>query len=196
VDHDTDYKELLLRASEELQHYLDELSVKLPSGYRTEINLQALSWIESIAAHLKQGYVMTIDYGYESRNLYQPGRSQGTLRCYHNHTTNQNPYGHIGLQDMTTYVNFSALRHWGAKLGLAESGLTDQGHFLLALGFTEAIRASFSGDLNIIQAARSIATLSHRLLVDMGPKFKVLIQQKNVPCQRLMGLRLGGEGKP
>jgi SAM-dependent MidA family methyltransferase len=195
VDYDTDFKELLLPASEELNNYLDELTVTLPPGFRTEINLQALGWIESIAAHLQQGYVMTIDYGYESENLYQPGRCQGTLRCYRNHTTNQSLYEHIGLQDMTTYVNFSALRHWGAKQGLAESGLTDQGHFLLAMGFNDAIRASFSGEPDILQAARSIATISHRLLLDMGPKFKVLIQQKGVPDQPLKGLGLGGEGK-
>ncbi|HLL94642.1 MAG TPA: SAM-dependent methyltransferase [Spirosoma sp.] len=191
VDYDTDFKEVLQPAADELSRYLDELAVTLPPGFRTEINLQALSWIETIAAHLKQGYVMTIDYGYESADLYQPGRSQGTLRCYRNHTTNQSLYEHIGAQDMTTYVNFSALRHWGAKQGLAESGLADQGHFLLAMGFNEAIRASFSGEPNILQAARSVAMISHRLLLDMGQKFKVLIQEKGVDGhRRLSGLSL------
>ncbi|MDB5243711.1 MAG: hypothetical protein JWP57_4337 [Spirosoma sp.] len=191
----TGFQELLKPAPEELSHYLDELAVTLPPGFRTEINLQALSWIETIASHLQRGYVMTIDYGYESVDLYQPGRSQGTLRCYRNHTTNQRLYEHIGTQDITTYVNFSALRHWGAKVGLTESGLTDQGHFLLALGFNESIRAFFSAEPNILQAARHIATISHRLLLDMGCKFKVLIHQKGVHGQGLMGLSLMGEGK-
>ena len=195
VDYDTDFQEVLQPASEELSHYLNELNVTLPPGFRTEINLQALGWIKTIAAHLKQGYVMTIDYGYESVDLYKPGRSQGTLRCYRNHTTNQSLYEHIGTQDMTTYVNFSALRHWGAKQGLTECGFTDQGHFLLALGFNEAIRASFSAEPNILQAARNVAKVSHSLLLDMGSKFKVLIQEKGVHGQRLMGLSLMEESK-
>ncbi len=195
VDYDTDFGEVLRPATKELSQYLDELAVTLPPGFRTEINLQALRWIESVARHLQRGFVMTLDYGYESVDLYQPGRSQGTLRCYRNHTTNQGLYEHIGTQDITTHVNFSALQHWGAKQGLIECGLTDQGHFLLALGFNEAIRASFSAEPNFLLAARRIATISHRLLLDMGRKFKVLIQAKGIQGQRLRGLSLMGEDK-
>lgn len=190
VDYDAGFKEVFRPASEELNHYLAELDVTLPPGFRTEINLQALDWLETIAGHLKRGYVMTIDYGYESADLYKPSRCQGTLRCYHNHTTNLSVYEQIGAQDITTFINFSALRHWGAKRGLTEGGLTDQGHFLLALGFNQAIQEAFAGEANILQAARSVSQLSRTLLLDMGRKFKVLIQHKGVSDQRLTGLGL------
>ena len=104
-------------ASKELTQYLNELGVCLSPGYRTEINLQAVRWIQTLATVLERGYVMTIDYGFESTDLYKPSRSQGTLRCYRNHTTNTSLYEQIGRQDITTYINFSALAHWGPNKG-------------------------------------------------------------------------------
>ncbi|WP_018621752.1 class I SAM-dependent methyltransferase [Spirosoma luteum] len=192
VEYDTTFREVLQPASLELTHYLNELGVCLPTGYRTEINLEAVRWIQTVGTALKRGYVMTIDYGFDSKELYKPSRSQGTLRCYRNHTVNTSLYEHIGCQDITTYINFSALAHWGAKSGLITGRLTDQCHFLLALGITDLIEQAFSGETNIVQAARNVARLRQTLLVDMGTKFKVLIQQKGVPDQRLRGLSLDG----
>ena len=190
VDYDTRFQEVLQPASRELTQYLNELGVCLSTGYRTEINLQAVRWIQTLATGLKRGYVMTIDYGFESADLYKPSRSQGTLRCYRNHTTNTSLYEQIGRQDITTYINFSALAHWGAKQGLTTCGLTDQGRFLLAMGFTDLLEQAFSGETNIVQAARQVARLRQTLLVDMGTKFKILIQQKGVTGPALSGLSL------
>ncbi|MBC3789053.1 class I SAM-dependent methyltransferase [Spirosoma utsteinense] len=190
VDYTTSFQEVLQPASRELTNYLNELDVRLSPGYRTEINLQAVRWIQTVATALKRGYVMTIDYGFESADLYKPGRSQGTLRCYRNHTTNTNLYEQIGSQDITTYINFSALAHWGAKQGLTKCGLTNQSHFLLAMGLIDSIEQAYAGETDIVQAARNVARIRHTLLVDMGPKFNVLIQQKGVAGQCLSGLSL------
>ncbi len=195
VGYDSGFKEVLQPASRELKAYLSELDVTLPNGFRTEINVQAINWIETIAAQLKRGYVMTIDYGYESPELYKSCRSQGTLRCYKNHTINTSLFDQIGNQDITTYINFSALRHWGAKKGLIPYGLIDQCHFLLALGFTESIQHAYSQETDVGQAARKVAQLSHTLLVDMGRKFKILFQGKGVTGKRLSGLSLARERK-
>jgi len=188
LTYENEFKEVWKPASAELRKYLKELKVELPQGFRTEINLQAIDWIKEIAARLKRGYVMTIDYGYLSTELYKPYRRQGTLVCYHNHTVNECLYDHIGLQDITSHVNFSALRHWGAKNGLAECGFTDQCHFLLAMGFKELIHEALSHEKDIAAAARKASMLSHTLLLDMGNKFKFLIQEKGMNGKKLSGL--------
>lgn len=54
------------------------------------------------------------------------------------------------------------------------------------MGFADLLEQAFSGEANIIQAAR----LRQTLLVDMGTKFKMLIQQKGVTGQGLSGLSL------
>lgn len=185
------FVEVLKPASKALTGYLEELMVQLPKGFRTEINLQATQWIQEIAAALKKGYVLTIDYGAHSSELYSPYRSAGTLVCYQQHQINTNPYQNIGAQDMTAHVNFSALIHWGLKAGLNWYGLTNQGPFLSALGFSDYLLKTADPGQDIVQTARQVALLTHTLLIDMGSKFKVLIQGKEAPPQELLGLRLG-----
>ncbi|MEB3122150.1 MAG: SAM-dependent methyltransferase, partial [Snowella sp.] len=74
----------------ELLNYFEKVQTKInesdyPDGYRTEVNLQALDWLHRIAQKLKQGYLLTIDYGYSAQKYYHPQRSQGTLQCYYQH---------------------------------------------------------------------------------------------------------------
>ena len=182
------FVEVLKPASEKLKEYLQELHVILPKGFRTEINLEAIEWIKDIADHLREGYILTIDYGYSSNELYHERKKNGTLTCHHQHTINDHPYQYIGEQDITTHVNFSALCHWGLKQGLQCCGCTHQANFLLALGFKNQLRKNGSPDESTISQALQESFLTHTLLMDMGFKFKVLIQGKSVPNQQLCGL--------
>ncbi|MEJ7679384.1 MAG: SAM-dependent methyltransferase [Segetibacter sp.] len=141
---------------------------------------------------LKKGYVITIDYGYLSGELYSERRSSGTLVCYNNHTINDNPYIDIGEQDITSHVNFSALNHYGSKYGLIYCGLTNQAAFLLALGFKDYLRKTLTLEAgqDIISMVKKESFLTNTLLVDMGLKFKVLIQRKGISKTDLLGLKL------
>lgn len=190
VDYKNGFVEFLKPTQKALTDYMAELKVVLPKGFRTEINLEATEWIKQIAISLKKGYVITIDYGYPSSMLYSERKSFGTLICYNKHRINDHPYNDIGEQDITSHVNFSALCHWGLKNGLECCGFTDQAHFLLALGFKDFTRKTEEKGLDIIHLAKKEAFLTHTILVDMGSKFKVLIQQKGIPKQELLGLKL------
>lgn len=190
VDYKNDFIELLRPAKKELKDYFTELNVLLPKGFRTEINIEAIEWIKEIAVSLKKGYVITIDYGFHSSELYQDYRRTGTLVCYNNHSVNDNPYNYIGEQDITTHVNFSALIHWGSKYGLEYCGFTDQGHFLLGLGFKEYLKKMLQEPGPDYMNFKKELFLTRTLLVDMGRKFKVLIQGKGIPKHKLLGLML------
>jgi SAM-dependent MidA family methyltransferase len=190
VDYQDGFAELLKPASPELKDYFSELNVVLPKGHCAEVSLEAVRWIHEVAMALDKGYVMTIDYGYLSAELYSAQRRQGTLMCYSKHQINDCLYEDIGLQDITAHVNFSALHHWGIKAGLADSGFTDQAHFLLGLGFVEYLNGSrIEGNFSL-NAFKQDAFLKHTLLFDMGNKFKVFIQHKGVPYSLLSGLKL------
>lgn len=190
VDYRHDFVELLKPAGEALRDYFAELNIVLPGGFRTEINLEAIKWMKEVATFLRKGYVITIDYGYSSPELYQGHRSQGTMVCYHKHQVNDDPYHHIGDQDITSHVNFSALIHWGLKNGLHFSGLTNQGSFLLAMGFRDYLMETETAGEDIALTARKLAFVTHTLIFDMGTRFKVLIQEKGVSKESLTGLRL------
>jgi SAM-dependent MidA family methyltransferase len=190
VDYKNGFIELLQPAKKELKNYFTELSVSLSRDFRTEINLEAIEWLKEIAASLKKGFVITIDYGYPSFDLYRECRSDGTLICYNTHKINNDPYSNIGKQDITAHVNFSALNHWGSKYGLEPCGFTNQAAFLLSLGFENYLRMmneQLSGDIMAI--CRKQAFLKYTMLIDMGSKYKVLIQQKGLPKNELSGLK-------
>ncbi|MCF6404102.1 SAM-dependent methyltransferase [Chitinophaga filiformis] len=191
VDYDNGFCEVLLPAQQLLKDYLQQLHIILPKGFRTEINLQAIDWLKEIARSLKKGFVLTIDYGYPSIELYREYRCSGTLVCYHGHQINADPYHYIGEQDITAHVNFSALHHWGLKNGLECCGFTEQGYFLRALGLMDYLRTGGqnveSEHLSHPEKAMSI----FRLLNDIGTKLKVLIQQKGLIAAELTGFAMG-----
>lgn len=185
VDYREGFTEILKPAAHELTEYLAGLQVVFPHGYRTEINLDALKWIEEIGSSLRKGFVITIDYGYPSSELYQEYRSSGTLMCYYKHTANDNPYEHIGGQDITSHVNFSALHHWGRKSGLETCGFTDLANFLLGLGIEEYLGRLQESDHGYHKKMLQVKTL----LMEMGGTFKVLIQNKGSGCKELSGVK-------
>ncbi len=186
VDYKNGFIEILKPASYELKNYFDELGVVLPQGYRTEVNLDAIKWIKEIGTSLKKGFVITIDYGYPSFELYQDYRNRGTLMCYYRHTTNETPFEHIGEQDITSHVNFSALLHWGSKNGLELCGFTDQSHFLMGLGIEEYLKKLQENEPeNYLRKMLPVKTL----MMEMGETFKILIQKKRVERKELSGLK-------
>jgi SAM-dependent MidA family methyltransferase len=187
VDYKNEFIDVLKPASQELKAYLDELNVTLAKGFRTEINLEATAWMKEIAASLKKGYVITIDYGFPSHELYEDYRKRGTLLCYHKHRVNEQPYNFIGQQDITAHVNFSALCLWGHKHGLDFCGYTNQAKFLQSLGFNNYLEQTAQPGQDCVNFKREFF-LTNTLLRDMGNAFKVLIQQKQMPAQGLLGL--------
>ncbi len=189
VGYEDGFYEFLKPAAKALKDYFSELNVLLPQGFCTEVNLEAIRWLKEIAGGLEKGFVLTIDYGYPSHELYNSNKRLGTIICYNNHKVNDNIYSNPGKQDITTHVNFSALCHWGLKFGLDYCGFIHQSYFLLALGLNEYLRKTeknTAGDyLNEQQKAFFINTF----MVDIGNKLKVLIQQKGLPPQKLLGLK-------
>ncbi len=192
VDYKDGFVEILKPASSELNEYFAEPGVSLPRGYRTEINLDAVKWIEEVGASLKKGFVITIDYGYPSSELYREYREKGTLMCYHKHTANENPYQHIGEQDITSHVNFSALEYWGQKNRLELSGFTDLAHFLIGLGIEEYLKKlQETSPPDYHKKTLQVKTL----MMEMGETFKVLIQKRGVECKELSGVKYPGRWK-
>lgn len=161
------------------------LSSNYPEGYRTEVNLAALNWLETVADRLQKGYLLTIDYGYPATRYYSPVRSEGTLQCYYQHSYHNNPYFYVGYQDITAHVDFTALERQGDRCGLQQVGLIQQGLFLMALGLGDRIAALSHTDLS--QPGQSLQTVLarrealHSLANPMGlGNFNVLIQSKGL----------------
>ena len=165
-----------------IEVYLQRLGVKLPDGYRTEINLFALSWMRQVADSLGRGVVLTIDYGHSAQDLYGPDRSKGTFLCYYSQMASEDPYVRIGQQDMTAHVDFTSLAVVGEAAGLSLTGFTNQMSFLMGLGVEEML-SQLEPDSPGFRAAL------HLLKPEgMGCTFKVLVQHKGIGQPLLDGL--------
>jgi len=184
-----DYREgqfvecLMPLSTTRLAQYLGRLHVALPEGYRTEVNLQAIDWMEQVAQRIDRGFVVTIDYGHTGQDLYGPERKNGTFLCYFQQLTNEDPFVRVGEQDMTAHVDFSSLASVGEEQGLHLTGFTNQMSFLMGLGVEEMI-----GELE--PESQELQAAIHLLKPDgMGSTFKVLIQHKGIKHPELDGLK-------
>jgi SAM-dependent MidA family methyltransferase len=131
--------------------------ITLREGQTAEICLGLEDWIARAAAPLRRGLVLLIDYGAAADELYDPRRRpDGTLRAYLRHTVHDDPYRHVGRQDLTAHVDWTAVERAAEAAGLTLVGRTTQAELLMGLGIEGRLRA--------IQADPSTTLESYTLL--------------------------------
>ncbi len=126
----------------EVANYLD--IDKIPwrtfdDGWRAEINLDALRWVQGTSGLVRRGFILTIDYGDKAKALYTAWRRRGTLLCYFQHQANERPLVRPGEQDITAHVNFSAIIDEGRQLGMRLHKFTTQRLWLESMGVQEEL---------------------------------------------------------
>ena len=185
------FQETIAAPSVALSDYFRLVNLSLPQGYtdgyRSEVNLAALDWITTVADRLRQGYLLTIDYGYSADRYYSLNRRQGTLQCYFQHAHHSDPYVAIGQQDITAHVDFTALEKQGERCGLQKIGFTPQGLFLMGLGLGDRISALSNPDMDQpLQDILRRREALHALINPMGVgNFGVLVQAKGLSQEAL-----------
>ena len=144
--------------SPEVAHYLDTYKIprqRFEDGWRAEINLDALRWIQRTASLIHKGFILTIDYGDKARELYTAWRRRGTLLCYYKHQTNERPLWYPGRQDITAHVNFSALIDEGRRLGMRLHRYTTQQEWLKDQGIEEELEKRYLTEFADAEFARA-----------------------------------------
>jgi SAM-dependent MidA family methyltransferase len=163
----------------ELLKYIEDEQLPSRERQQFEVNLEAQHWIRAAAAHLNPGVLLTVDYGDTREELYGPHRMHGTLMCYRKHQAHDNPYVHVGEQDITAHVNFSACIRAGEEVGLLRWTLETQREFLVESGILERLQAHDGTDPFGAEARNNRAIRQLLMSDQMSELFKVLIQRKN-----------------
>jgi len=150
-----------------------DLGAPLADGYTSEVSLASPIWVADIASCLRIGVVFLFDYGVSRREYYAADRSDGWLRCHFRHHAHNNPLLYPGIQDLTAWVDFSAIAAAAVANDLDIVGYQTQAQFLMGGGL-EAEMQNFS-ELSVakqLELSGQIKTLT--LPGEMGENFKCI----------------------
>ena len=110
--------------------------------------------------------------------LYRTKQSGCTLLCYRNHLAFDDPYHHLGEQDITAHVNFDWCVEAAQQSGFKGIELKTQKQFMLEQGIMEWLREHDGRD-PFSAVARNNRSIRQLLLSDgMSELFKVMTMHK------------------
>ena len=143
-------------------------------GYRSEILPQLPYWIQAVGGLLQDGVMLFCDYGYPRSEYYLPERSDGTLVCHYRHRAHGDPFFLPGLQDLTAFVDFTALAEAGVNAGFEFSGYCAQSSFLLGNGLQQILESIETIDDTAARYRRHQEIKKLTLPGEMGERFQLM----------------------
>jgi len=166
-------------APSRLASAFSNLGVELQSGYQSELNLQLPGWLSAVTRSMRRGLALFIDYGYPRSEYYLDERTDGTLICHYRHRAHDDVFFWPGLQDITAFVDFTALAEAANLNGLQVEGYTSQVMFLLGCGLEQVLanQVALSEDEGM-----SVNTQARQLTMPgmMGERFQVMGLGRNL----------------
>ena len=141
-------------------------------GTVVEIHPQADAFVSTLAALLRRGVVIFIDYGFPETEFYLPQRHSGTLMCHQAHRADANPLVDVGAKDITAHVNFSGIALAGQDAGLDVIGYTSQARFLFNCGLVDLLASA-----SLAQRVMAQKLVNEH---EMGELFKVIAMSRGV----------------
>jgi SAM-dependent MidA family methyltransferase len=148
------------------------VEVAFPEGSTTELHPQAAAFVATLGERLELGAIFLLDYGFPEHEYYHPQRAGGTLMCHRGHRADPDPLVDVGLKDITSHLDFTALAVAGQDAGLDVIGYASQASFLLNCGLGELLAEA--------DVRRRVDALKLVHEHEMGELFKVLAFAKGV----------------
>jgi len=159
-----------------VERYLDS---RFADGYRSEILPQLPYWIPAVIGSLARGVALFVDYGYPRSEFYLAERSDGTLVCHYRHRAHGDPFHRPGLQDITAFVDFTAVAEAGTGAGFELVGYAPLAQFLLSSGLPALLEESAaSGEVERLRAVGEAKRLT--LPGEMGERFQAIAFARGV----------------
>jgi SAM-dependent MidA family methyltransferase len=156
-----------------------ELDHALPRPYVSELCAMLPAWLQSVSGSLERGVALFFDYGYPRREYYLAERRGGTLVCHYRHRAHADAMVWPGLQDITAFVDFTALAEAGVAAGMELAAYCSQAQFLLNNGLMERLASLDQIDAGLRQARINEAK---RLTLpgEMGERYQAMAFARGV----------------
>lgn len=159
---------------------LAEHALSLAEGQIIEVNLGVDDWFASVAAKISHGFVVTVDYGAEEDELYDPVlRPNGTLRAFSRHGFVEDVLSAPGEYDITSSVNWTQVKAVGERFGFQVVDFERQDKFLLSAGLLEELQHRLARTENEADKVRLTTDAKEMILPGgMASSFQVLVQKR------------------
>ena len=159
---------------------LAERALSIEEGQIVEVNFGIDDWFAGVASNIKQGYVVTVDYGAEETELYDPLlRPEGTLRAFSRHGFVDDLLSAPGEYDITSNVNWTQVMRAGERLGFEVVAFAPQDKFLLSAGLLEELNQGLTRLRTEADKMRLVTDAKEMILPSgMAASFQVLVQKR------------------
>lgn len=150
--------------------------IEIDTAYHSE-RLPALpAFFDKLSGAMQQGVILLMDYGFPQHEFYHPDRWMGTLMCHYQQRAHTDPYQWIGLQDITTHVDFTHVAEQATRAGLTVAGYTQQAAFLMNAGLLQQMNPTQTAAIHLLTSPS-----------EMGEIFKVMALTKNLDIEPFPG---------
>lgn len=175
---------LLARAVQGIER---EIGEPFPAGYVSEICPALAPWIGDLGRALATGVAFLFDYGISRREYYAAERSTGWLRCHFRHHAHNDPLRLPGIQDITSWVDFTAVAAAAVESGLDIAGFVTQAQFLINGGLDRELAGMTEMPIDArLRLVNDVKLLT--LPGEMGEHFKCIGLSRG-PVRRPSGLQ-------
>ena len=145
----------------------------LENGYESEISTALASWVSDLAQAVTRGMLLLVDYGVTRREYYATDRSAGWLRCHFRHHAHNDPLILPGIQDITSWVDFTAVAEAAASAGMEVCAFTTQAGLMLHGGLQQELADLARLPIEQqVELSRQVKLLT--LPAEMGENFKCI----------------------
>jgi SAM-dependent MidA family methyltransferase len=151
-------------------------------GYVSEYCPRLAAWTHGVTRSMRKGAVLWFDYGLPRSQYYLPERHDGTLLCHFRHRAHGDPFLYPGLQDITAWVDYTALAEASRDAGFALGGFATQSFFLAGSRVDQEMRELAGDDAG--KFAR-LANQARQLMLpgEMGERFKAMAWVRGLDLQ-------------
>jgi len=169
-------------ANIEIQKYVkrieSQIGKSLCEGYISEISFLGRDWINQISLKLNEGMIILLDYGVSRSEYYSDDKNQGWTHCHFKHHKHFEPLIYPGMQDITTWVDFSLISETAKANDMIVDAYLSQAQFIINNGIEDEFLGFESMDIKKqMELTRQIKLLT--LPDKMGSNFKCLVMTKN-----------------
>ena len=105
-----------------------------------EIYCEANSIFDLFKSNINKGYILTIDYGMNEKNLFFQGKKYNNFSVINDHNFYKDYFYKPGLSDITFQVDIKNLFRNYELLNFSNKFLTTQREFLFELGISEILK--------------------------------------------------------